>query len=100
MSKPMQFICDHCKKMTDTDLKTRLHPNSIQEYFFKCSHCFYQYTVAVTDKKVRKMQRQMKTLAQEKQETNTERIEALRNNIRKRTGKLKYSLINFGRADL
>ena len=59
MTETVTALCNHCDYITDVVFKERKHPNDIRETYFKCEHCFYHYTSFVTDKRVRKMQRQL-----------------------------------------
>lgn len=86
-------LCNQCDKITDVILKEEQHPNKIQETYFKCEHCYYRYTCFVTDAKVRKLQRKISTVTLDKRLS-------MQEEINDRMGKLKYNLINFGRADL
>lgn len=96
MTQPLTAICDNCGYITDVVFKEKNHPNKIKETYFKCEHCFYQYTSFVTDTKVRKMQRKLKQMAAGRRADRTK----LHNNITERMSRLKYNLIQFGRADL
>ncbi|MEK3909640.1 hypothetical protein [Oceanobacillus sp. FSL W7-1309] len=93
MTRPITAMCDNCHKITDVLFKEKRHPNDIRETYFKCEHCYHHYTAFVTDSKVRKMQLKKPSLTWGK------RLE-LQEDINSRMSKLKYNLINFGRADL
>ncbi len=108
MNRPVTAMCDNCHKITDITYKETKHPNDIRETYFKCEHCYHHYTAFVTDAKVRKMHKkvdELKALAR-KGDTNTnytllgEELNQLIININQRMSRLKYNLINFGRADL
>src|SRR5690625_2853398 len=55
-----QVHCNECGKYTSTIPKYKNHPRGIHEVYFKCDHCFWHYTVAVTNNRARKLQRIMK----------------------------------------
>lgn len=96
MTQPLTALCDHCGKITDVLFNERLHPNKIKETYFKCEHCFYQYTSFVTDAWVRKIQRQLRQMGTSRRTDRTK----LHNDINERMSQLKHNLIQFGRADL
>lgn len=95
--QPLTAHCTKCDYITDIVFKEKKHPNNIQETYFKCEHCHYHYTSFVTDAKVRKMQRKRNALTGD---YNLQRRIELFDEIGKRMTRLKYNLINFGRADL
>ena len=86
-------LCNQCDKITDVLFKEEHHPNNVQETYFKCEHCHYRYTCFVIDTKVRKMQRKIRSASLDNRLS-------IQEDINNRMGKLKYNLINFGRADL
>src|SRR5690625_3534011 len=90
-------FCDECNKQITIDLKEKRHPREIHEVYFKCNHCFYHYTVSVTNKRVRKLQRRMKQrgIPYTKGGTSKEQLE-----IDDTMTRLKHNLINYGVADL
>lgn len=55
-----KVYCDECNKYTATTIKRKKHPRDIEEMYFKCDHCYHHYTIAVTNKRARKLQRTMK----------------------------------------
>lgn len=95
MTEPLTAMCDHCGKITDVLFKERLHPNKIKETYFKCEHCYYQYTSFITDAKVRKLQKKAKELRRADLP-----VKELHNDITEQMSQLKHNLIQFGRADL
>lgn len=97
MTKPLTAHCDKCGLITDVIFKQSKHPNGIQETYFKCEHCHYRYTSFVTDKKVRKMQQKKEAM---KDKHLWEKRLELQEQINTRMSKLKYNLINYGKADL
>lgn len=90
--EPLTALCDQCNYITDVVFNKAKHPNGIEETYFTCEHCHYRYTSFVTDSWVRKKQKDKLTTA-------TKRLE-LQEEINNRMSRLKYNLINFGRADL
>lgn len=98
VAEQLTAMCDECGKITDVDFKKDRHPNGIEETYFKCEHCYYRYTSFVTDKWVRKQQRKLKAMPRcvDNQSTLDDKQLA----INERMGKLKYNLVNYGRADL
>ena len=94
MTETVTALCNHCDYITDVVFKEKKHPNDIRETYFKCEHCFYHYTSFVTDKRVRKMQRQLQVGGRQNGKVK------LFEDIKSRMSELKYNLINFGRADL
>lgn len=99
MAKPLTALCDHCDKITDVNFKKDRHLNGIEETYFKCEHCYYQYTSFVTDKWVRKQQKKLKDMPR-KNNISIKLLDEKQLEINKRMAMLKYNLINFGRADL
>ena len=97
LPRPLNGLCDNCEKITVVEFKEKKHPNNIQETYFKCEYCFFHYTSFVTDAKVRKMQRKRETL---KGDHNLQKRIELFEEIGRQMTRLKYNLINFGRADL
>jgi len=55
-----KVYCDKCYKLTSVKEKEMKHPRGIIERYFKCEHCYWQYTVAVTNDRARKLIRKMK----------------------------------------
>ena len=94
MTETVTALCNHCDYITDVVFKEKKHPNDIRETYFKCEHCFYHYTSFVTDKRVRKMQKQLQVGGRQNGKVK------LFEDIKSRMSELKYNLINFGRADL
>lgn len=94
MTKPVHALCDQCNYITDVVFHKAKHPNGIEETYFTCERCFYRYTSFVTDSWVRKQHKKKDKLT-----TATKRLE-LQEEINSRMSRLKYNLINFGRADL
>ena len=97
MTRPVTALCNECGKITDVEYKEQKHPNEIWETYFKCEHCYYHYTCFVTDKWVRKKHKVATQLRAIKQ---VSKLEEIQNQINERMSRLKYNLINFGRADL
>lgn len=89
--------CDECGKHTNTTLRNKTHARGIKEMYFKCDHCYYHYTVAVTNKRARKLQRIMKRkrIPYTKNGTSKEQIE-----LDEIMTRLKNNLIMYGVADL
>lgn len=97
MTRPVNALCEQCGKITDIEFKERFHPNKIKETFFKCEHCFYHYTSFVTNGRVRKLQRKIKSLIGP---LNTDKRLKMQEQINQDMAQLKFNLINYGRADL
>lgn len=97
MTQQVTALCNECGKITDVIYKEQIHPNNIQETYFKCEHCFYHYTCFVTDAWVRKTHKVAARLRETKQ---VSKLEKLQKQINERMSQLKYNLVNFGRADL
>ena len=97
MTRPVTALCNHCGKITDVVYQEQKHPNDIRETYFKCDQCYYHYTCFVTDKKVRKMHKKAAQLRASRQAS---KLEELQKQINERMSRLKYNLVNFGRADL
>ena len=89
MTETVTALCNHCDYITDVVFKEKKHPNDIRETYFKCEHCFYHYTSFVTDKRVRKMQRQLQVGGRQNGKVK------LFEDIKSRMSELKYNLINF-----
>lgn len=100
MTKPLLVQCDNCRSVTDVKFKKAIHPNGIEETYFKCVSCHYRYTSFVTDKKVRKMQKKLKAMPRRADEEFIKMLDEKQLEINSRMSQLKYNLINFGRADL
>ena len=98
VGKPVNALCDSCDKITKVEYQEEGHPNNIRETFFVCEHCYYRYTSFVTDKWVRKQQRKLKAMPRYVDNQST--LDDKQLAINERMGKLKYNLVNYGRADL
>lgn len=97
MTKTITALCSNCGKITDVDYKEQRHLNDIRETYFKCEHCYYRYTCFVTDAWVRKKH---KVAAQLRAMKQTSKLNELQRQINERMSRLKYNLVEFGRADL
>ena len=97
MTQQVTALCNECGKITDVIYQEQKHPNDIRETFFKCEHCYYRYTCFVTDEWVRKKQ---KVAAQLRVKNQVSKLQELQQQINERMSRLKYNLVNFGRADL
>ncbi|MDY7044048.1 hypothetical protein RVS70_07490 [Virgibacillus sp. M23] len=93
----MIALCDKCNRVTNIAYKTKQHPNSIKETYFKCDQCHYHFTCFVTDKRVRKLQQKRDELNGQHNAVKRQRIQE---DINNRMKQLKYNLVNYGRADL
>lgn len=91
------IYCDQCYKYIDVTLKDKTHPRGIEETYFKCNHCYHHYTVAVTGKRARKIQRNMKRKGIVYTRDNPSDEQKELDGI---TSTLKSNLINYGVADL
>jgi|SRR5690625_640794 len=93
------IYCDKCSTYMDITLQKKKHPRDIREVYFKCGQCHYHYTVSVTDKRVRKVQRKMKQkgirFTNNKEDRTKEQTE-----IEDTMSRLKSNLILYGVADL
>lgn len=98
MTEQLTALCDQCDKITDVIFKKDKHPNGIEETYFKCEHCYYRYTSFVTDKWVRKQQRKLKAMP--RYEGNQSTLDDKQLAINERMARLKFNLVNYGRADL
>lgn len=54
--------CNECGEQFIINERIRKHPNAIEETYFKCPHCNYEYTVLVTDPPLRKEIKEIKKL--------------------------------------
>lgn len=54
--------CNECNEQFAISEKIRKHPNSIEETYFECPYCEYEYIVLVTDYALRKEVRDIKKL--------------------------------------
>lgn len=97
MTRPVTALCNECGKITDVIYQEQKHPNDIRETYFKCEHCYYHYTCFVTDAWVRKKH---KVAAQLRVKNQVSKLQELQDQINERMSRLKYNLVNFGRADL
>lgn len=91
------IFCDKCNNQITLDLKKKNHPREIEEMYFKCNHCYYHYTVSVTNKRVRKLQRQMKNKGIQFKRDGTSKEQK---EIEVTMKRLKSNLINYGVADI
>src|SRR5690625_7774579 len=89
--------CDECGKYTSISLKEKKHPRDIHEKYSQCDHCYWHYTVSVTNKRVRKLQRRMKEKGIPYTKGGTSKEQTEIDNV---MSMLKYNLINYGVADL
>ena|SRR5690625_1369043 len=104
--------CDECGKYTSISIKEKKHPRDIHEKYFKCDHCYWHYTVSVTNKRARKLQRIMKRKKiQYIKDEYTYLDPSTREDVTTKKSKeqieldnimdmLKYNMINYGVADL
>lgn len=97
MARPVIAMCDNCGKITYVVYHEEKHPNDIQETYFKCEHCCYHYTCFVTDTWVRNKHKEAAQLRLNEQKS---KLEKLQKEINERMSRLKYNLVNYGRADL
>ena len=103
MTQQVTALCNECGKITDVVYQEQKYHNDIRETYFKCEHCYYHYTCFVTDKKVRKMHKEitrLRTLRGKNPLARGIQITKLQEQINERMSRLKYNLVNFGRADL
>lgn len=119
--------CDECGKYTSVlPLKEKKHPRDIHELYFKCDHCYWHYTVDVTNRRARRLQRIMKR-KEEQARRNGANIKALTYGYKRKEytvydpetkgdvlikkckeqieldeimDMLKFNMINYGVADL
>jgi len=90
-------FCDECNQQVTIDLKEKTHPRGVVEMYFKCNHCYHHYTVAVTNKRVRKLQRRMRDKGIQFIQGGTSKEQE---EIVSTMKQLKDNLINYGVADL
>lgn len=107
-----KIYCNECYKYTSTTPKEKKHPRGIQEIYFKCDHCYFRYTVAVSNNRTRKLQRTMKRkgiryVGEEYQSLDTKtgkEITVKRSpeqvELDETMDRLKHNLIQYGVADL
>ncbi|MDK2917290.1 MAG: hypothetical protein PWQ37_23 [Candidatus Petromonas sp.] len=58
----MMVICEECRtKFEIKDLQKRWVNNGIQEIYYSCKYCGKNYIVALTNKKIRDLQKKIKT---------------------------------------
>ena len=91
------IYCDQCHKDTDTIVKKEWHSRGIQEYYFKCMHCKYKYTISVTNKRARTLQKKMQKLNMRYSNDNKTKTQQELDTIMTR---LKHNLVTYGVADL
>ena|SRR5690625_2381149 len=108
----IKAYCNECGKYTNTIPKNKKHPRGIQEMYFKCDHCYWHYTVAVTDNRARKLQRTMKRkgiqyIGEEytmKDPKTGEEVEVKKSKeqieLDEIMDRLKFNMIQYGVADL
>lgn len=58
----MKVICEECEKEFTIVNLVRKHPNEIEEKYFECSYCGFEYTFLVTDPALREEQEAIKKL--------------------------------------
>ena len=56
----MKVTCDSCTKVFNVKLKEKNRSYGIIETYFTCKHCKKRYTSFVTDRDVRRWQREIK----------------------------------------
>jgi len=78
---------------TTIQFKTQDHPRGIKETYFKCQQCNKRYTCFVTNKAVRRKQKEIRSLTGL---ANTKIRERLQNEVNQRMSELKSELINNG----
>lgn len=54
--------CNECNEQFIINEKIRKHPNAIEETYFECPSCEYEYIVLVTDPPLRKEIKEIKKL--------------------------------------
>lgn len=58
----MEAICDQCGEETAIRFIEANRPRGLKETYFRCNECNAHYTCFVTDKKVRRMQKEVDKL--------------------------------------
>lgn len=58
----MEALCNECRQETDVKFKTRKFGDGLVETFFKCRNCHVKYVAFITDKKVRRLQKETNKL--------------------------------------
>ncbi|MCR6111766.1 hypothetical protein HXA35_15565 [Bacillus sp. A301a_S52] len=81
--------CDYCGHATNMNTVVRKYGEGKQEVYFTCEHCEEHYTCYVTDKRVRRWQRQIKQVKDpirklELKMKMKERMDQLRGELEKR----------------
>ena len=93
-------ICDKCLRVFDIKIEERKYEGSVVQQFFRCPGCGREYTVIVTDKKLRDKIEKRKRLASMIQaygksmneaalERKLRELDAMKRNIQKRAENLK-----------
>lgn len=86
----MKVNCDKCNKLFKVMPKQKKHGQGLKETYFTCPYCEERYTGYITDKEIRKWQREVRELRENMKHMRSEdEMDELFNKIRKVESKIE-----------
>ena len=86
----MKVNCDKCNKLFKVMPKQKKHGQGIRETYFTCPYCEEHYTSYITDREVRKWQKEAKKIRRGiNRSRNEDEMDELFNKIRKVDSKIE-----------